>query len=131
MERELEQERERERERERELERELERERERELELEQELERERESMNQAERIITKFGGPGRMAKILNALPDPSMHRQRLALYRWMWPVTKGGRGGRIPQSAWPGILLAARQQGIYLSDGEISPRETPQESVHE
>lgn len=88
-------------------------------------------MNQAERIITKFGGPARLSKILRQLPDSAMHRERLAIYRWMWSTERGGRGGRIPHSAWPGILLAARQQGIYLSDVEISPRETPQESVHE
>lgn len=86
-------------------------------------------MNQAQRLVEKFGGPARLSALLKTLPDPAMHRERLAIYRWMWSRERGGRGGRIPQSVWPGLLQIARQHGLYLSDADISPRETRHEEI--
>ena len=76
---------------------------------------------QAERIVAKFGGPYRMAKCLRVLPDPAMHRHPSVIYRWLWSKDKTGRGGVIPTSAWPGIKIAARMHGIYLTMEDMQP----------
>ena len=76
---------------------------------------------QAERIVAKFGGPYRMAKCLQTLPNPAMHRHPSVIYRWLWGKEKTGRGGVIPTSAWPGIKIAARMHGIYLTMEDMQP----------
>lgn len=76
--------------------------------------------SQAARIIGKFGGPYRLARALQHLPNPAHHRHPSVIYRWLWPKGKG-RGGRIPLSAWDGIQAAARLHGIYLTPEDMAP----------
>jgi hypothetical protein len=72
-------------------------------------------MTQSKRIIKKFGGARQLAQALCALPDKRSHRHWSVVYRWSW-------NGYIPTSVWPALLQAARLNGIYLTEEDMSPR---------
>jgi len=74
---------------------------------------------QASRIVDKFGGPGRLANLMKFHGRP---RNRVNIYRWNYPRSKGGTNGLIPTSALDDILYVARREGIYLSDDDLKPR---------
>ncbi len=76
-------------------------------------------MSQAERILMKFGGPQRLARIFRAM-GRSYHR--VTLYKWTYPRAKGGTGGMIPTAAWGDVFDAARREGIYLTQEDMDPR---------
>jgi hypothetical protein len=79
----------------------------------------RNHFTQAERILHKFGGAKRLAYALRGVGHP---RHYTAIRRWALPKERGGRGGTIPATAWKGILLAAKAEGILLSAEDMDPR---------
>ena len=62
--------------------------------------------NAAEIIIEKCGGHGVVAGICG------VHITRV--YRWTYPVEKGGTGGLIPTRHQTQLLKGARERGIDL-----------------
>jgi len=68
---------------------------------------------QARRIFIKFGGPRRVAAATGH--DPS------CVYRWDYPKSKGGTGGIVPLDALRKVRIAARAEGILLTDEDLSP----------
>ena len=78
--------------------------------------------SQADRVIKKFGGAERLARILAAIGMPL---DRTGIHRWRYPRGKRqGRGGFVPITAWPAIMAAARYDGIVLTSEDIDPRTT-------
>lgn len=76
---------------------------------------------QAEKIITKFGNPRKLADALTAVGYPI---NRTSIYRWNYSRENGGTGGLVPTAAWPFLISAARLEGVYLSPADTDPRET-------
>jgi hypothetical protein len=77
---------------------------------------------QAQSIISKFGGPGALARTLKECSDdPKDHYNRTTIYRWMYPRDKGGTGGEVPTAALKSILKCARLAGVMLSSEDIYP----------
>lgn len=72
----------------------------------------RPTYNQARKIIVKFGGEAKIARILG------VHRS--SPYRWNWapPV---GSDGLIPGRIVSKILKAARAEGILLTEEDWLP----------
>lgn len=68
--------------------------------------------SQAVRIVTKLGGPYRLAKV--------MGRHWTGVYKWLWMPPKG-TGGRIPDVAIPKVMEAARLLGITLTAEDWGP----------
>ena len=75
---------------------------------------------QAERIILKFGNPYRLHEAIK-LVDPSNCPDVATIYRWTHLRSKGGTGGIIPPQRTDQIILAARYQGIRLTDVDFAP----------
>ncbi len=75
--------------------------------------------NQAEKILHKFGGANRLARIFKQL---GINKNRSSIHRWTYPREKGGTGGFIPASNWGNILMAARYDGIILTTEDLDPR---------
>ena len=75
--------------------------------------------SQAERVLAKFGGPNRLSRILKSLGRP---RNASVLFRWTYPLDKGGTGGYVPSSAWQDIFEAAKAEGVVLSAFDLDPR---------
>lgn len=76
---------------------------------------------QAARIMARFGGPAGLADALNALPDAKYHRERTAVYKWLYPRSRGGSDGLIPHSAYIAVKMAAAMQGIFLTAEDWLP----------
>jgi len=68
---------------------------------------------QAQRIFDKFGGARRVADATGH--DPS------CVYRWTYPRNRGGTAGVIPLGALIKVRMAARLEGIVLTDEDLSP----------
>lgn len=69
-------------------------------------------LDPAKSIIAKIG--------IDAVCDVTgKHVSRV--YRWMYPKSRGGTGGLIPQSDAPALLAYAKQNGIDLSPAEFFP----------
>ena len=47
------------------------------------------------------------------------------VYRWMYPKSRGGTGGLIPQSDMPALLTYALENQIDLSPAEFFPADSP------
>lgn len=81
--------------------------------------------SQASRIAAKFGGVPMLAKALEELAtatnNPKHKREISVIYRWNLPKDTGGADGMIPSSAMPSVLLAAKRQGILLTDKDTAP----------
>jgi len=69
----------------------------------------------AQRVIKKLGGPRRVADML------AMSTQ--AIYKWTWPVEKGGTGGFIPTRRQIELMVAAKQRGIILTKDDFFPKD--------
>ena len=78
--------------------------------------------DQAGKIIKKLGGFRRTARLLGVA--------RSTVYRWTWPRSEGGTGGIIPPKMLPGLILAARRDGILLSPQDLYPEPSIHESEH-
>lgn len=76
--------------------------------------------SQAERVVRAFGG---VRALHEALKRVGFHRSIERLYRWSYPVDRGGTAGLIPHDAMPSVLRAAEAAGVALSDYLLSPRE--------
>lgn len=74
---------------------------------------------QAERIVRKFGGPYRLAKLLSRIGKP---RDIATIYRWMYPKSRGGTGGVIPARSLAELIHVARVEGVFLTASELDPR---------
>jgi hypothetical protein len=64
-------------------------------------------MEPASTIITKLGGPARLARELN------LHRVTVA--KWKRPREAGGTGGLIPNRHTRAILNLARDSGVEIT----------------
>lgn len=53
------------------------------------------------------------------------------VYRWMYPKSRGGTGGFIPQGDVPGLLRHARENGIELSAEDFLPADAPPPTTQE
>ena len=71
----------------------------------------------AKRVITKLGGPRAVSGML------AMSTQ--GVYKWMWPMDKGGTGGLIPHRRQIELMVAAKQRGIILSKDDFFPKDPP------
>lgn len=69
--------------------------------------------SQAARIIKKFGGARRLAPLIGK--DPS------AVYKWDYPLAKGGTGGIIPTRMQAKVRDAADLLGIELTSEDWKP----------
>ena len=63
-------------------------------------------MEPASTIVKKLGGPNAVAKIVG------VHRTRVS--NWMRPKSRGGTGGRVPQSHHFAILAEAKLRKIDI-----------------
>jgi amino-acid N-acetyltransferase len=68
---------------------------------------------QAERIYEKFGGPGKLAKMLGY--------DRSTVYRWNYPVSKRGSGGLIPTKSLVKVIALAEEEGILIGAEDLFP----------
>lgn len=74
-------------------------------------------------MIDKFGGARNMARLFKECSDdPRDHYNPSSIYRWTYPVAKGGTGGEIPHQALKTIKKIARIAGIHLTADEIYGR---------
>jgi hypothetical protein len=82
---------------------------------------------QADRVLAKFGGPRRLSKLLKALAERNPTDPQIqtlvpsSIYRWRYPVEKGGTGGIVPTRAIPLLIQAARMDGIFLDEEDLYP----------
>lgn len=70
-------------------------------------------MEPARTIITAFGGPTAVARIVG------VHRTRVS--NWMRPKESGGTGGVIPFKHAPSLLAAAAKNGVKLTPASFLP----------
>lgn len=76
----------------------------------------KEAVTQAQRIVARFGGASRLARILQEIGQPLAVQ---TIYRWLYP----DRSGLIPAHQVEKIMSAARHAGVRLTDGDWSPVE--------
>lgn len=74
--------------------------------------------NQASKVIAKFGGHSRLAKLIGL--------NRIQVYRWTYSRNKGGTGGLIPTNSFAKVLNAARLEGILLTMDDLTPEKIPE-----
>lgn len=74
---------------------------------------------QAAHILAKFGGAPRLVSIFKALGMP---RNRVSVYKWTYPRSKGGTDGIIPTKVWPDLRAAARYAGVLLGPEDFEMR---------
>lgn len=68
-------------------------------------------LNPAKYVIKVFGGVRVTAKLLDR--DPG------SISRWQTPKTRGGYGGRIPNSSRLPILKIARQNNLPITSEDL------------
>ena len=78
---------------------------------------------QAERVFDKFGGVPQLHRALIELDDPQAVRSLPSLYRWNYPIEKGGTGGWVPTSALKHVKRAARNEGLVITSKLLYPEE--------
>lgn len=74
-------------------------------------------MNQAQKIIDKFGHSAVLAEALSDVMGREVHRQTVA--RWRRDKPSGGTGGMIPQAWHRHIIEAARARGVVLNSDDF------------
>lgn len=75
----------------------------------------------AQTIITRFGGPAAVAKLV------SVHRTRVS--NWKRPREKGGTGGLIPQQYHRALLDHAFENSIELKAEDFLPPRMAEETA--
>lgn len=70
-------------------------------------------MEPASTIVSKFGGPSKLASIVG------VHRTRVS--NWTRSKEAGGSGGRIPQAHHRAILTASRDLGLNITAEDLLP----------
>lgn len=79
-------------------------------------------MDPAQSIISKLGGPSKVAAIVG------VHRTRVS--NWSRPSSKGGTGGVIPQRHHRVLLEHANAVGVFLTAEDfLVPSATAQVSI--
>lgn len=78
-------------------------------------------MEPARTIITKLGGPVKVAEIVG------IHRTRV--YSWMRPRAKGGTGGLIPIWHVSALMAAATEAGIAITPADFVPAQEVGEAL--
>jgi len=68
---------------------------------------------QANRIIAKFGNARNLAKLLKMEPS--------AVYKWTYPVERGGTGGLVPAASLRKVMRQADLAGIELTQYDLDP----------
>ncbi|MCC7253839.1 hypothetical protein [Hyphomicrobium sp.] len=68
-------------------------------------------MEPAKSVIEKLGGVEAVAKVTGK------HVSRI--YRWTYPVERGGTGGLIPQREIPRLIEHARRKGVALAHADF------------
>lgn len=76
-------------------------------------------MNQATRVIQKFGSVDRLAKALSQVDCP---KDLSTIHRWRYA------DGLIPSFCLPYVVQAARLEGILLTSEDLDPRPNLKES---
>lgn len=76
------------------------------------------SVEPAQTIITKLGGPTAVSKIVG------VHRTRVS--SWKRSRASGGTDGRIPQDHHAALLAFARENGVSLSAEDFLSTEVAQ-----
>ena len=81
--------------------------------------------SQAERVYAKFGGARQLfeslGRLADATGDESHRRNRVTVYKWNQPRSKGGSDGYIPAKPMHSIKLAARREGVLLTAEDTRP----------
>lgn len=72
---------------------------------------------QAERVIAKMGGARRLAGLLKLSPA--------TVYRWAYPVERGGTGGLIPSEYHQPVLDLAAALSVDLRPEDFFDRPRP------
>lgn len=80
--------------------------------------REHLRIDQARRIIKKFGGAKALRDSL-ALASPEHSLSLVQVYRWTYPRHKGGTGGFIPPRLIRPLLKASRIAGVLLEAHDL------------
>jgi len=76
------------------------------------------TLTQAERVISKFGGP---KALVIALENAGYSRDVATIYKWTYAQSRGGTGGLIPTQALRYVLEAARIEGVMLTPNDLFP----------
>lgn len=76
-------------------------------------------INQALRIVSKFGG---VENLRNAFVEVGHLVTSNMIYKWFYPKERQGRDGIIPNKHWPFIHKAARLHGILLTPEDCDAR---------
>lgn len=69
--------------------------------------------SQAARVIAKFGGAIKLAKLLGV--------EESTVFRWDYPRSKGGTDGIIPGKSLRRVLQLAQQQSISITPADLYP----------
>lgn len=70
--------------------------------------------SQAQRIIRKFGGARRLARLLEF--------EASRVYKWTYPRERGGTDGLIPPPVVPRIQTLAELEKVTLTDSDWAPK---------
>lgn len=79
---------------------------------------ERGYTTQADRIFARFGGP---VGLIQALARAGHARAPSSVYRWNMPRAKRGTDGMIPTRALGDVMIAARLEGVVLTENDLYP----------
>ena len=74
-------------------------------------------MNQAQRIVSRFGSANRLAVLLSDAVGRPVYRS--TVLRWCKPRTAGGTGGYVPPRWYRAILHVAKAEGLNLVDDDF------------
>lgn len=72
----------------------------------------------ADQLIKKCGGAQAVAALLGLSPT--------SVYKWKYPVERGGTGGLVPANRQQELLDKARSAGIDLRPDDFFERPAPQ-----
>lgn len=78
-------------------------------------------LDPARSVIQRLGGVALVATITG--------KSRSRVFRWMYPPSRGGTGGFIPNKDVPRLLAYAQEHGIALSRVDFVPSSPPAEAA--
>lgn len=79
------------------------------------------SRTQAQRIIDAFGGAYNLSRALMLVGKEEALRSVPSIYRWTYPVHKGGSAGLVPLNAMHWIKKAASLTNVTLTEEIVAP----------
>jgi hypothetical protein len=71
----------------------------------------RRHLEPARSVIERLGGVDVVANVTR--------KDRTRVFRWMYPVERGGTGGLVPQRVWPRLLEYAAKNRIKLEPADF------------